>query len=94
MLPVVASPVRVAREIVVYAWLTVATSLAAVAGRHRLGLRRAGRRRRRGAAGGRAPTARAAPQAGQDAKPMRLFHLSNSYLAFVFVAVALDTFVR
>ena len=25
---------------------------------------------------------------------VRLFHLSNSYLAFVFVAIALDTFVR
>jgi protoheme IX farnesyltransferase len=33
-------------------------------------------------------------KAGQDPKPMQLFHLSNSYLAFVFVAVALDTFVR
>ena len=31
---------------------------------------------------------------GENAKPMQLFHLSNSYLAFVFVAVALDTFVR
>ena len=27
-------------------------------------------------------------------KPMQLFHLSNSYLAFIFVAVAVDTFVR
>ncbi len=27
-------------------------------------------------------------------RPMQLFHLSNSYLAFVFVAVAVDTFVR
>jgi heme O synthase-like polyprenyltransferase len=25
---------------------------------------------------------------------MNFFHLSNSYLAFVFVAVALDTFLR
>ncbi|MDT4919796.1 MAG: hypothetical protein QOI15_698, partial [Pseudonocardiales bacterium] len=25
---------------------------------------------------------------------IQLFHLSNSYLAFVFVAVAVDTFVR
>ncbi len=31
---------------------------------------------------------------GAIAKPMQFFHLSNSYLAFVFVAVALDTFVR
>jgi len=27
-------------------------------------------------------------------RPMRLFHLSNSYLAFVFVAVAVDTFLH
>jgi heme O synthase-like polyprenyltransferase len=25
---------------------------------------------------------------------MRLFHLSNSYLTFVFVAVAIDTFLH
>jgi protoheme IX farnesyltransferase len=31
-------------------------------------------------------------RAGLDGKPMRLFHLSNSYLAFLFVAVAIDTF--
>jgi protoheme IX farnesyltransferase len=93
MLPVVAAPIRVAREIVVYAWLTVATSLvlwplatgwiygllAAVAGAVLLvGAHRLLRRTRR----------------GENAKPMQLFHLSNSYLAFVFVAIALDTFVR
>jgi heme o synthase len=93
MLPVVAAPVRVAREIVVYAWLTVATSLllwplatgwvygvlAALAGVVLLvGAHRLLRRTQR----------------GENAKPMQLFHLSNSYLAFVFVAIALDTFVR
>jgi len=31
---------------------------------------------------------------GEAGKPMRLFHFSNSYLAFVFVAVAVDTFLR
>jgi heme O synthase-like polyprenyltransferase len=31
---------------------------------------------------------------GSRAAPMAFFHLSNSYLAFVFVAVAVDTFVR
>ncbi|MFN2518672.1 MAG: heme o synthase [Jatrophihabitantaceae bacterium] len=93
MLPVVASPVRVARRIVVYAWLTVATSLvlwplatgwvygvlAASAGIVLLaGAHRLLRRTGR----------------GENARPMRLFHLSNSYLAFVFVAIALDTLVR
>jgi heme o synthase len=93
MLPVVASPVRVAREIVLYSWLTVAATivlwpvatgwlygvLACVAGAVLLGgAHRLLRRTTR----------------GENAKPMQLFHLSNSYLAFVFVAVALDTFVR
>jgi heme o synthase len=93
MLPVVASPLRVAREIVIYAWLTVATSLllwplatgwvyAALAG----------------AAGAvllvGAHRLLLRTQRGENPKPMQLFHLSNSYLAFVFVAIALDTFVR
>jgi protoheme IX farnesyltransferase len=93
MLPVVASPIRVAREIVGYAWLTVATSmllwplatgwvygvLAALAGAVLLtGAHRLLHRTKRGG----------------NAKPMQLFHLSNSYLAFVFVAIAFDTFVR
>ncbi|MEP7020807.1 MAG: heme o synthase [Pseudonocardiales bacterium] len=93
MLPVVASPIRVAHEIVIYAWLTVATSLAlwplatgwvygvlaAAAGAVLLvGAHRLLQRTSR----------------GENPKPMQLFHLSNSYLAFVFVAIALDTFVR
>ena len=93
MLPVVASPIRVAREIVIYAWLTVATSLvlwplatgwvygvlASGAGAVLLvGAHRLLRRTSR----------------GENAKPMQLFHLSNSYLAFVFVAIALDSFLR
>ncbi|MCU1659174.1 MAG: protoheme farnesyltransferase, partial [Pseudonocardiales bacterium] len=93
MLPVVASPVRVAREIVGYAWLTVAATLvlwplatgwlygglAAAAGVVLLvAAHRLLARTRR----------------GENAKPMQLFHLSNSYLAFVFVAIALDTFAR
>jgi protoheme IX farnesyltransferase len=94
MLPVVASPLRVAREIVGYAWLTVAVSLvlwplatgwlygvlAALAGAALVvAAHRLLARTRKGA------NAKAA---------MQLFHLSNSYLAFVFVAVAVDTFVR
>ena len=93
MLPVVASPVRVAGEIVVYAWLTVATSLLLwpVATGWVYGVLAA-------AAGAVLLVAAhrlfARTRAGLDGKPMRLFHLSNSYLAFVFVAVAIDTFVR
>jgi protoheme IX farnesyltransferase len=93
MLPVVASPVRVAREIVIYAWLTALTSLALwpLATGWLYGVL---------ALGAGAVLVGAAHQLlrrtshGQDARPMRLFHLSNSYLAFVFLAIALDTFVR
>jgi protoheme IX farnesyltransferase len=93
MLPVVASPVQVARQIVGYSWLTVATSLVLwplatgwVYGVLALGA---------GVAllleAHRLHTATARGGAGH---PMRLFHLSNSYLAFVFLAVAVDTFLR
>jgi protoheme IX farnesyltransferase len=93
MLPVVATPARVARDIVGYTWLTVAASLvlwplatgwvygvlAAAAGAVLIvAAHRLYRDTRR----------------GRLAKPMHFFHLSNSYLAFVFVAVAVDTFVR
>jgi protoheme IX farnesyltransferase len=90
---VVAPPTRVAGEIVVYSWLTVAASLvlwplatgwvygvlAAAAGAVLLvAAHRLLHQTRRGAL----------------ARPMQFFHLSNSYLAFVFVAVAVDTFLR
>jgi protoheme IX farnesyltransferase len=94
MLPVVASPQSVSRQIVAYSWLTVATSLVlwplatswiygALAGAAGavliIAAHRLHTRTREGA------NAKAA---------MGLFHLSNSYLAFVFVAVAVDVFVR
>lgn len=105
MLPVVAGPVTVARQIVVYTWLTVAASLAVwplsshlswlygvlaggagallLVAAHRM---LAGVRRDVDGSGG--------VSGPSVAAPMRLFHLSNSYLAFVFVAVALDVLVR
>jgi heme o synthase len=94
MLPVVASPRRVAREIVAYSWLTAAVSLVLwplatgwVYGVLAL------------AAGAALIVAAhrllARTKDGANAKAaMQLFHLSNSYLAFLFVAVAVDTFVR
>ena len=93
MLPVVASPMRVANQIVAYSWLTAFTSLLLwplatgwVYGVLALGA-------------GAALVATAhrlwlRTRRGLDPKPMQLFHLSNSYLAFVFVAVAVDTFLR
>jgi protoheme IX farnesyltransferase len=93
MLPVVASPIRVARDIVIYAWLTVIASLALwpvatgwlypiLAGIAGVALLVAAHR------------LYARTRSGMDARPMQLFHLSNSYLAFIFVAVAVDTFVH
>ena len=93
MLPVVASPIRVARDIVIYAWLTVIASLALwpvatgwlypiLAGVAGLALLVAAHR------------LYLRTRSGHDPQPMQLFHLSNSYLAFVFLAVAVDTFVR
>jgi protoheme IX farnesyltransferase len=94
MLPVVASPMRVATEIVIYAWVTVLTTLllwpiatgwvygalAILAGLGFLGAaHRLLARTRKG---------------GNSKAAIQLFHLSNSYLAFIFVAVAVDTFVR
>ncbi len=93
MLPVVATPLVVARQILIYSWLTVAVTLllwplatgwlygvvAALAGAVLLA---EAHRLYRG-------TKRQLPT-----KPMRLFHLSNSYLALIFVAIAVDTFLR
>ena len=89
MLPAVASPVSVARRIVVFSWLMVAWSLllipvtsgvyAAVAV----------------LAGGwfvlTAHRLHAAVRGGLVVNPMRLFHLSNTYLALLFVAIAVDS---
>jgi protoheme IX farnesyltransferase len=91
MLPVVASPLRVARDIVIYSYLTVATSLllwpvaagwiygvlATLAG---VALLIAAHRLYAGT------------RAGRATNPMKLFHLSNSYLAFLFVAVAVGAY--
>ena len=92
MLPVVASARRVNGEIVLFAWLTVAASLAAlpfglgpiygatavVVGA--LFIREShalvGRSKR-----------------GEALRPMRLFHWSTTYLTLLFVAVALDALV-
>jgi protoheme IX farnesyltransferase len=92
MLPVVATARRVNLEIVLFAWLTVAASLAALpfglgpiygvtaVAVGALFIREAhalvGRSRR-----------------GEAVKPMRLFHWSTTYLTLVFVAVALDALV-
>jgi protoheme IX farnesyltransferase len=93
MLPVVASPERVTRDIVIYSWLTVAASLAlwplATGWIYGVLATAAGVVLLAGAHRLHYLTVN-----GGRARPMQFFHLSNSYLAFVFVAVAIDTFVR
>ena len=93
MLPVVATERRVAIEVIVYTWVTVACSLALWPVAHTtpfypvvaaafgaVSLVEAYRllaRIRRGVT-------------GALLKPMRYFHLSNAYLALLFLAVAID----
>jgi protoheme IX farnesyltransferase len=93
MLPVVATPLQVARRIVGYTWLTVGTSLVLwplatswIYGAVALG---AGAWFLAGAHGLLARVRNGAP-----AKALPLFHLSNSYLAILFVGVAVDALVR
>jgi len=92
MLPVVATPLVVARRIVGYSWLMVATSLVLwvldsswIYGVAAL------------VAGGwfliEAHRLLARVRRGDDAAPMRLFHLSISYLTILFVAIAVDAVV-
>ena len=90
MLPVVAPPAAVVKQILRYGWLTVGTSLLlwplatgwlygaaalALGGTFLLAAHRLYRAVRRGA---------------ERVRPMRLFHLSNSYLALLFLAVGAD----
>jgi protoheme IX farnesyltransferase len=93
MLPVVASPVAVARRIVAYSWLMVVTSLALVPVGH-LGVIYLVSAAVTGAwfvLEAHALLARAS--AGRDPRPMRLFHLSITYLTLLFIAIAIDQLV-
>ena len=94
MLPVVASPRRVALEIIGYSWAMVAASLLLVPAAHTgpvylvvaVGLgawflvEAHGLLKR--------------SQRGVDPKPMRLFHLSITYVSLLSLAVALIPFTR
>jgi heme o synthase len=89
MLPVVATAERVARQIVIYSWVMVIWTLllvpvtgwiylsfAVLAGVWFLVF---------------AHRLHAAVRAGERGNPMKLFHLSNTYLTLVFVALAVDS---
>jgi len=92
MLPVVATPLVVTRRIVGYSWLMVAASLAlwALDSSWIYGVTAL-------AAGGwflvEAHLLLARVRRGDDGAPMRLFHLSISYLTILFVAIAVDAVV-
>jgi protoheme IX farnesyltransferase len=89
MLPAVASPVYVTRQIVVFSWLMVAWSLLLVGATSWVYAAVAV------LAGGwfiaMAHRLHAAVRRGAVVNPMLLFHLSNTYLALVFVAIAVDS---
>jgi len=89
MLPVVATPAQVARQIVIYSWVMVLWTLlllpatgwlyagfAVVAGGWFLVF---------------AHRLLSSVRRDEQANPMKLFHLSNSYLTLVFVALAVDS---
>ena len=88
MLPVVATPRQVSLRIVLYSWVMVVWSLLLVPATSWVYAVAAI------AAGGwflvMAHRLHAAVARGEDARPMRLFHLSNSYLTALFVAIAVD----
>jgi heme o synthase len=93
MLPVVASARRVTGESVVYAWLTLAASVALwLAGMTLLYLVAAL------VLGGlfvaEAHRLHARVGRGEQARPMRLFHWSTTYLTALFVMVAVDAVIR
>jgi protoheme IX farnesyltransferase len=92
MLPVVAAPAAVARRIVAYSWVMVATSLllwldnsGPVYGVSALVLGAVFLRE--------AHALQARVRRGEAVAPMRLFHWSITYLALLFLAVAVDQLV-
>lgn len=89
MLPVVATAERVARQIVIYSWVMVVWTLLLVPATSWLYLAFA-------LLSGAwflayAHRLLAAVREGEPGNPMRLFHLSNSYLTLIFVALAVDS---
>ncbi len=88
MLPVIASPVKTTQQILVYSWLTVITSLliipatswiylvvSVVTGAVFLIM---------------ATSLHNGVKAGENVKPLKLFILSNNYLAILFIGLSID----
>ena len=88
MLPVVATPQETTRQIVFYSWLTVATSLLLVPAASWIYLIVA-------VTSGAGFLVMATKLhngvvRGEDVKPLKLFILSNNYLAVLFLALSVD----
>ena len=94
MLPVVADQARVAREIVIYAWAMVALSLLLIPVAPMGWVYAAAAVVLGGLFLFEAHALQVRVRRGRDdVRPMRLFHWSISYLALLFLAVAIDPFV-
>jgi heme o synthase len=89
MLPAVASPLSVVRRIVLFSWLMMAWSLLLIPATSWVYAAAAV------LAGGwfvtMAQRLHTAVRRGRPVNPMRLFHQSNTYLALLFVAIAVDS---
>lgn len=92
MLPVIASPVQTTRQILIYTWLTVAVSLLLIPATSWIYL-----------AGALVSGAVFIVMAtrlhndvarGEEVKPLKLFILSNNYLAVLFLALSVDAVVN
>jgi protoheme IX farnesyltransferase len=93
MLPVVASPETVARRVVAYSWAMVATS--ALLAFDQTGPVYLGSAALLGVVFLReAHVLQRQVRTGATFNPMRLFHFSITYVSLLFVAVAIDPFVR
>ena len=91
MLPVVASPAVVARQILAYSWAMVGTSLLLVPVAHTTVVYAVAAAALGAGFLVEAYRLRARVRAGAvDVRPMRLFHGSISYLTLLFVAIAID----
>ncbi len=91
MLPVVAAPAEVSKRIVIYSWTMALWSLLLVPATSWIYLAAA-------VLGGgwfvlMAHRLHTVVRAGGEARPMRLFHLSNSYLCGLFAVIAVDAAV-
>ncbi len=93
MLPVVATPKAVAQRIVAYSWLMVLASLALVPVASLGVIYLASATVSGGGFIFEAHALLARTSAGRDPRPMRLFHLSITYLTVLFLAIAIDQLV-